>query len=50
MCNSSTEQYYKNLGIEVEKLHKLLQDPHPGLITWCEMVNNRLRAIDELTN
>ncbi len=31
----------------VHKLDALLQDPHPGLMTWCEMYGKLMEAIVE---
>ena len=36
------------LKLEVDKLHALLADPQPGLITWNEMVGRQWKAIAEL--
>ena len=31
-----------------EKLHALLSDPHPGLVTWCLFVCEQWKAISDL--
>lgn len=35
---------------EVNKLQSLLSDPHIGLISWCQMVDNHWRKIAEMHN
>ena len=35
----------EELTHEVSQLHGLLQDPLPGLITWCEAVAHRWHSI-----
>ena len=35
----------ENLKDTVEKLHRLLQDPHPGLMTWNEFVHARFKEL-----
>jgi hypothetical protein len=36
------------LKTENERLKQLLDDPHPGLFTWQEMVQNRVKVMYEL--
>ena len=33
------------LQLEVNKLQQLLDDPHPGLVTWSEFVIKQIRLI-----
>ena len=47
--SESYEPSLKKLTEEVAKLHSLLQAPEPGLMTWWSMVNNRLVAINNIT-
>ena len=35
MPKETTEEYLDRLLLEVNKLKSLLEDPHPGLSTWC---------------
>ena len=37
----------EELKVEVNKLKNLLDDPHPGLLTWNQFVRDRLIAISK---
>jgi len=39
---------FEELTHQVTQLHRLLEDPHPGLITWCEAVAHRWHSISVL--
>lgn len=40
----------KELTERVRKLNALLQDPHPGLSTWCGFYAEHMQAISEFWN
>lgn len=43
-----TSTTLQQLTSHVARLHSLLQDPEPGLITWVSMVSYEWNAITEL--
>lgn len=47
---TKTKPTFDELKDCVAKLHSLLQDPQPGLMTWHEFVNERLKFISDAYN
>lgn len=41
---------FDDLTEQVRRLNVLLQDPQPGLSTWCMMYGECMKAIDEYWN
>jgi len=44
------EDDIKELRDQCDKVLKLLNDPHPGLVTWVIAVANNLKKLRELSN
>ena len=46
----TNEAYLETLREHVTKLKALLDDPHPGLTTWCVFYVQHMQAISDLWN
>ena len=46
--NDEDKQYFDKLKGHLDALHKLIEDPQPGLFSWCQMFGEQMAAIEEM--